>query len=154
MATQVVTYQLDDSTRVSFEVDTVDGFRPAGPGQIVGRVREAVAPAVDAAKAVLEKVKEVGPDEVEVRFGIKVSGRADWLVAKAAGEASFDITLRWAPCDKPALAAPKEVHVVDGSEKVEGRDTAEVRTGGREGVSEDGSKPAEIGASGSGSDGS
>jgi hypothetical protein len=97
MPTQVVTYQLDDSTKVMFEVEPTEGFRPAGANQIAGRVRDAVGPAVDAAKAVLDKVKEVRPDEAEVRFGVKVSGGADWLVAKSAGEASFEITLTWTP---------------------------------------------------------
>jgi hypothetical protein len=94
---QVATYQLDDSTTVSFEIEPTEGFRPAGPGQIAGKVREAVAPAVEAAKEVLDRVKELAPDEVEVTFGIKVSGGAQWLVAKATGEASFEITLTWSP---------------------------------------------------------
>lgn len=71
------------------------GFRPAGPEEIAGRVRDAVGPAVEAAKTVLDKVKEARPDEVELRFGIKVSGGANWLVAKAVGEASFEVTLTW-----------------------------------------------------------
>ena len=50
---------------------------------------------MEAAKAVLEKVKEARPDGVELKFGIKVSGGASWLVAKAAGEANFDVTLSW-----------------------------------------------------------
>jgi hypothetical protein len=94
---QVATYQLDDATTVTFEIEPADGFRPAGPGQIAGRVREAVGPAVEAAKEVLDKVKELRPDEVEVTFGIKVSGGAQWLVAKAVGEASFEIKLTWSP---------------------------------------------------------
>ena len=107
MTTQVVTYQLDDSTTVRFEVEPVEGFRPAGAGQVAGRVRDAVGPAVDAAKAVLDKVKEVRPDEVEVSFGIKVSGGADWFVAKAAGEASFEVRLTWARRAESATAAPE-----------------------------------------------
>lgn len=109
MTTQVVTYQLDDSTKVRFEVEPVEGFRPAGAGQIAGRVRDAVGPAVDAAKAVLDKVKEVGPDEVEVSFGIKVSGGADWFVAKAAGEASFEIKLTWMSRNEPRAVASRAV---------------------------------------------
>jgi hypothetical protein len=105
VATQIVTYQLDDSTKVRFEVEPVEGFRPASAGQIAGRVRDAVGPAVDAAKAVLDKVKDVSPDEVEVCFGIKVSGGADWFVAKTAGEASFEIKLTWTPLDKRGAAS-------------------------------------------------
>lgn len=95
MPTRAVVYELDDSTKVTFEVEPVEGFRQASAGQIAGRVREAVGPAVSAAMVVLDKVKEVRPDELEVRFGVKVSGGADWLIAKSAGEASFEIKLVW-----------------------------------------------------------
>lgn len=95
VTTQVITYRLDDGTTVQFEVEPSPGFRPAGPREIAGRVRDAVAPAIEAAKTVLDKVKEARPDEVELRFGIKVSGGANWLVAKAVGESSFEVTLTW-----------------------------------------------------------
>jgi hypothetical protein len=112
VASQVATYQLDDSTTVTFEIDPAEGFRPAGPGQIAGHVREAVAPAIEAAKEVLDKVKELAPDEVEVTFGIKVSGGAQWLIARATGEASFEITLTWSPKQEaretPAPGPPTE----------------------------------------------
>ncbi len=94
MAMQVVTYQVGD-TRVRFEAEPPEGFHPAGGGQVIAKVREAVEPAVEAAKAVLDRVKEARPDQVEVRFGVKVSGAADWIVARSAGEASFEIALTW-----------------------------------------------------------
>jgi Trypsin-co-occurring domain 1 len=97
VASQTVRYQLDDSTVVGFEVDLADGWQQAGAKELVGQVRSAVAPAVEAAKVVLEKVKEIKPDGVEVKFGIKVTGEASWVVARAATEASFEITLTWEP---------------------------------------------------------
>jgi hypothetical protein len=69
----------------------------------VSRIGDAVAPAVEGARAVLAKVQEASPDKVEVKFGIKVSGTANWLVAKAATEGNFDITMTWTP--KPAVAS-------------------------------------------------
>lgn len=95
--TAVVGYALDDETEVRFEIEPGDDFRPVGSNQIVGRIREAVAPAVEGARAVLDKVREAAPDEIEVKFGIKVSGTANWLVAKAATEGNFEITLTWTP---------------------------------------------------------
>jgi hypothetical protein len=50
---------------------------------------------VSAAKAVLDKVKEIRPGGIELKFGIKVSGSANWLVARAASEGNFEITLIW-----------------------------------------------------------
>ena len=97
MTSQVVTYRVDESTVVGFEYDPPPGFRPAGAKEIAGQVREAVGPAVEAARAVLDKVMEIRPERVEVKFGIKVSGGASWLVARAAAEGNFEVTLSWAP---------------------------------------------------------
>jgi hypothetical protein len=105
---QIAIYRVDESTTVKFEIDPIEGFRPAGPDQVVGRINEAVMPAVEAAKAVLEKVKEVRPEQVELKFGIKVSGGATWLVAKAAGEANFEVTLTWSHDVRRAEATSDE----------------------------------------------
>lgn len=99
MGSQVVRYQLDESTVVGFEFEPGPGFHQAGTKEFVGQVRKAVEPAVEAAKAVLEKVKEITPDEVEVKFGVKVTGEASWVVAKAATEGNFEITLNWSSAD-------------------------------------------------------
>jgi hypothetical protein len=95
VASQIVKYQLEDSTVVGFEIDPGPGWHQAGAKELVGQVRNAVTPAVEAAKAVLDKVKEIKPDGVEVKFGVKVTGEANWVVAKAATEGSFEITLTW-----------------------------------------------------------
>jgi Trypsin-co-occurring domain 1 len=95
MPDEIVIYEVGNHTPVQFEIEPGAGYRPAGSGQVLGQVETAVAPAVDAAKAVLEKVKEAQPDGIELRFGIRVSGAANWVVAKASTEGSFEITLRW-----------------------------------------------------------
>jgi len=106
VASQVVNYQLDDSTLVGFEFEPGPGFHQAGAKEFVGQVSKAVQPAVEAAKAVLEKVKEIKPDGVEVRFAVKVTGEANWVVAKAATEGSFEIKLTWeAASAEPAASA-------------------------------------------------
>jgi hypothetical protein len=88
-------YVVDDQTVVRFEFDPPPGFHPVGTEEIAGRVREAVAPAVEAARVVLEKVRQARPDEVKLKFGIKVSGSANWLIAKAATEGNFEIEMIW-----------------------------------------------------------
>ncbi|WP_327066573.1 CU044_2847 family protein [Kitasatospora sp. NBC_01302] len=105
MASQIVSYALDEETVVRFEVEPTDDWHPVGTDEIVGRVRDAVSPAVAAARTVLDKVAELQPAAVEVKFGIKVNGTANWLVAKAATEANFEITLTWKPS---APTAPGE----------------------------------------------
>jgi Trypsin-co-occurring domain 1 len=116
---ETATYTLDDGTRVRFEVDPEDGYTAAS-GQLAGRVREAVDPAVKAAAVVLRKVRQVGPDRIEVKFGIRVSGGSDWIIARAAGEASFEVTLAWdreehrAEPDGAAAAAAPVAQAIGG----------------------------------------
>jgi ribosomal protein S5 len=105
VAPQVVNYQLDDSTVVGFEIEPGQGFHQAGTKEFAGQVSKAVEPAVEAAKTVLEKVKEIKPSGVEVKFGVKVTGEANWVVAKAATEGSFEITLTWDGKSDPAAGA-------------------------------------------------
>lgn len=97
MASRIVRYEVDESTVVGFEVESGSGWGEASSSNLAGRVREAVEPAVEAAKVVLDKLKEAGPDSVEVKFGVKVNGEANWVVAKAATEGSFEVTLTWKP---------------------------------------------------------
>jgi hypothetical protein len=95
LVSQVVTYRLDDELEVRFEIDPVEGFTPAGVDEVGVLVRQAIEPAVAAARVVLERVKTLSPDGVEVKFGIKVSGTANWLIAKAAAEGNFEVKLSW-----------------------------------------------------------
>jgi hypothetical protein len=106
---EVVKYLVDKDTTVSFEVDPIPGYYDAGTGDIAGRVKDAVDPAVKAARIVLDKTKEARPDEVTVKFGIKVSGDVNWLVAKSAAEGNFEVTLAWKRGKgSPGQAAGKE----------------------------------------------
>ncbi|MEV5875671.1 CU044_2847 family protein [Streptomyces sp. NPDC052101] len=95
MTSQVVSYELDDGTQIRFEIEPTDEWHQVSSEGSIGRIREAVAPAVQGARAVLEQVKALKPGEVEVKFGVKVTGTANWLIAKAATEANFEITLTW-----------------------------------------------------------
>lgn len=97
MSSEIVSYEVDGKTVAQFEIDPPEGFQPAGAGLVAGRVREAAAPALEAARALLAQARELTPDAVEVKFGVKVTGTASWLVAKAATEGSFEVTLSWRP---------------------------------------------------------
>jgi hypothetical protein len=97
MPVTVAQYVLDDGTIVSFEADLGEGYRPAGAEQVIGSLSDAIQPAVQGARAVLEKMKDATPTEIEVKFGIKVSGSTNWLVARAATDANFEVRLMWKP---------------------------------------------------------
>ncbi|WBB96870.1 MULTISPECIES: CU044_2847 family protein [unclassified Solwaraspora] len=101
MQSEVVRYQVDDKTVAMVEIDPPVGFQPAGVGDVVGWVRESAAPAIAAASVLLDQVKAVSPDAVEVKFGIKATGTTNWVVAKAAAEGNFEVTLGWYPGGPP-----------------------------------------------------
>jgi hypothetical protein len=94
---RVASYRLDDATVVRFEFDPPEGYRSSGPDHVAGRIRDAVGPAVEAAREVLDKVTESQPDWVELKFGVKVSGTSNWVVSRTAGEGNFEVTLSWHP---------------------------------------------------------
>lgn len=96
MSEEVVRFTTEDGTVVLFEVDPPEGYGNAGADdELIGRIEEAVEPAVKAARVVLSKLRDARPDEVAVKFGVKVSGQANWLIAKAATDANFEVTLTW-----------------------------------------------------------
>jgi hypothetical protein len=97
LLSQVVRYTTDTGSPVAFEIAPVGGFVPAGSAdELVGRIKDAMGPVVEAARVVLDQVRAAGPDHVEVKFGVKVTGTMNWLVAKAASEGNFEVTLSWA----------------------------------------------------------
>ena len=100
MPPKIVTYALDNSTKVRFEIDPPAGFQDAGTDKVIGKVQDALSPAIDTAKLVLDKLKEAKPGEVMVTFGLKVSGKLDWFIARAGTEGNFQITLTWQPDDR------------------------------------------------------
>lgn len=97
MTSHVVSYALDADTVVQFEIESTEDWQQVSVDQVVSRVDEAARPAVEAAQRILAQIAALRPAEVEVSFGIKVNGTANWLVAKAASEANFGVKLTWRP---------------------------------------------------------
>jgi hypothetical protein len=97
---QVVTYSIDGDETVSMEITPIEGFVPVGVEAVAGQVRRAVEPAIAAARVVLDQARAMAPETVQVKFGVKVTGTANWLVARAATEGNFEITLTWKPAPR------------------------------------------------------
>lgn len=94
MATQV-SYTLDNGTIVKFETDPVDQWQQVSPDKVISGIREAIEPLVEGAAAISDRLRSLSPDEITVKFGVKVSGTANWVVAKAATEGNFEVALKW-----------------------------------------------------------
>jgi Trypsin-co-occurring domain 1 len=102
-----VKYQLDNESEVYFETaeaslvslrggkaDVVDA------GKLGDRLRNIATAADQVSKGLRERLE---PEEIELQFGVKVSGEVGWwFIARASGEASINVTLTWRkPTDVP-----------------------------------------------------
>ncbi len=101
----------DESVEIMIEVDEPDREEPWAPYTYENlRGEEAKAPTRAFAKGMqlirtcaeqvadtVRKVNEaVRPDEVEVKFGVKITGETGALIAKSGTEAQLEVTLKWA----------------------------------------------------------
>lgn len=99
----LVEVPLEDGGTVLVEVEERESgiVRSARPGEVVATAAESLQASLDrirvVAQAVVGKLRDLadGPEEITVEFGIAWSAQAGVIVAHAAGEANFKVTLRW-----------------------------------------------------------
>lgn len=112
MVKRLVTFPLEDGSSIEVEVEQPES--KSGTGRI-GREDELMQKAHLTFEAALEKVKPIAgiivdklrsmnqpADEVEVKFGIKMSAAAGAVIASASVEGNYEITLKWKQ-EKPEL---------------------------------------------------
>jgi hypothetical protein len=81
--------------------EQLGGFAPAAaePGEVAATATESFEHAVDrllpAVRAISERMQQLAPEEVTVALGVKLTAEAGVIVAKAAAEANFTVTLKW-----------------------------------------------------------
>lgn len=108
MVAEFVRFTLDDGSEVLFEsaesdlvalhggpLDVSDG------GKLSARLQEVAEAAEQVAGSLRSRL---APDEVSLEFGLKVSGEVNWFFAKAQGEGTIKVTVRWAgnaPATRP-----------------------------------------------------
>jgi len=105
-----VKYQLDDGSEVYFESAEASLVSMRGgdaevvdAGQLGDRLRNIATAADQVSKGLRERLE---PEEIELEFGVKISGEVGWwFFAKASGEASINVTLTW---KKPAEMPPPD----------------------------------------------
>ena len=97
---EFVKYQLDDGSEVFFETRRgITGgiarrqYRCCGRGEAGDRLSNIAAAAEEVSKGLRERL---APEEIELEFGVKISGEVGWwFFAKASGEAAINVTLTW-----------------------------------------------------------
>ena len=98
-------FSLEDGT--TFLVEVEDPASPAiqrvalPSGQMVAKAQQTFEEALDKIKPVaatiISKLKEINTpaDEVEVKFGIKLTADAGAVFTSIGGEVNYEITLKW-----------------------------------------------------------
>ena len=105
---RLVEFPLQDGGTVVVEVEVEDAApsngtvrRGLSPAELVGRADETVEAALGrvrpAAVALVDGLRGMAdaPDEVEVSFGIRLSGEVGAVIAKTSADANFEVRLRW-----------------------------------------------------------
>ncbi|WP_090768634.1 CU044_2847 family protein [Nonomuraea maritima] len=108
---QLVRWELEDGGTVLVETASEDvargGWASAGVGadtvhEAKLRMEEALGHLRGVATAALKTFRElpVGPDEVEIEFGVKLASEAGAVIAKAKAEGQLVVRLRWQAPDR------------------------------------------------------
>jgi hypothetical protein len=98
--TEVVRYEVGSGT-VLVEVDDnsygVD--HPARNEQGIldagRRLEDALAAVRPAAAAAMEAMQEIGPEHLEVEFGVRLAGTAGAVIARSTADAHFILRMSW-----------------------------------------------------------
>jgi Trypsin-co-occurring domain 1 len=106
---QFVRFTLDDGSEVLFESAENDlvTLHRGGPPEVRdgGKLTARLKGVAEAAEEVAGSLRaRLVPDEVSLEFGLKVSGGVNWFFAKAQGEGTIKVTVKWAA--NSASAAP------------------------------------------------
>jgi hypothetical protein len=65
---------------------------PRGVGQTFEAAWEQVYPAV---AAVIQRIASLGPKQVQIQFGIKLSSDFNAIISSSKGEANFEVSMTW-----------------------------------------------------------
>ena len=113
MEKQLLAVPLDDDTFILAEVDEEEpGYSRAstkdGVHTAAERLQNALSTIKPAAQAVAAQLRELGPDELEIEFGIRLNGKAGAVIASSEAEGHFQVKLVWKPGSRFAATAPPE----------------------------------------------
>lgn len=98
-------FSMEDGSVILVEVDEPENgrrtLRRGGPAEVFEKARDTFEVALNkvkpAAEAIITKLRGLtdSPDAVGVEFGVKLSATAGAVIASAATEANFKISLTW-----------------------------------------------------------
>ena len=102
---QLVEFALENGGKFLVEVEESEDTssateRVALPsGRMIAEAKQTFEAALDNIKPVVasisNKFKDLGPKEMEVKFGVKLSADAGVILTSVGGEVTFEITVKW-----------------------------------------------------------
>ena len=99
---RLIEYPLQGGGSILVEVDdTTDGPRRASstgePEKMTRTFEETAKNIRPIGEALLEQVKSLRPESVELELGVKLNARAGIVLASSSAEGHVKITLKWSP---------------------------------------------------------
>ena len=104
----LIEFSLDATDSILIEVEEAsnvlnddEGLAAISGNKIIVKAQQSFSEALEkikpTASAIINKIRELHepPDEVEVKFGIKMTAEAGAIVAAATVEGNYEITLKW-----------------------------------------------------------
>jgi len=100
MTRRITRFELDTGEEIEIEVVEAAGGRAGtaeiGLGEDVPRrLSESLRKIQDVAVAVVEKLREASPGEIEVSFGVKLGGTTNMIISAGNAEANLNVKLKW-----------------------------------------------------------
>lgn len=112
---RLVEFDLGGEGKILFETgpeaDVVSSRRPGDPArkgvaargkgkeELVEKASQSLEDALDhirpAAQLIVDKLRDVSPQEIEVEFGVRLEAEAGVVITKTKAEAHFKIVLKW-----------------------------------------------------------
>ena len=109
---EFVRFPLADGGSVVVEVEGEPGLEQASAPSGVLReatttFEHALSEVRAAASAALAQFRDLGPDEVELKFGVKLDAQAGAVIARTGLQGQFEVKLKWlrdgvSPAEEPA----------------------------------------------------
>jgi hypothetical protein len=103
----LIQFSLDGEDSILVEVEELPesdgdaGLVAISGNQVIKTAQQSFDAALEKIKpmaaSIINKVRSLNdpPDEVEVKFGVKMSSQAGAVIAKASLEGNYEITLKW-----------------------------------------------------------
>ncbi|WP_380282526.1 CU044_2847 family protein [Kitasatospora purpeofusca] len=114
MGQQLARVRLDGGGSILVEAEEA-AAGPVKAGRVADTVRElpeslgsALEPVTGLARTVLHRLREAGPDEVQVEFGVDLSAAAGMVITKTEAKCHLTVRVVWRKEDAGATAAGAE----------------------------------------------